>query len=140
MQVAAENGHADVVRLLLKASADIDTADKGSDGMIITDRFPSPVYLAARGGHTEVVNALVSAGAAINRVRATDGATPLYIAAQEGHVGVVLALIDACADVHAPNKKTGLAPHEVAIKSAGKGGTVDTNRVVHSLMMAWAAG
>ena len=46
LHVATENGHAEVIKMLLAAGANKDAADK--DGC-------TPLYIAAEDGHAEVI-------------------------------------------------------------------------------------
>ena len=90
---AAEKDHVEVVRLLIKAGADINTAT--------TDDFEAiPLYIAAQNGHDKVASLLIKAGTQINRATANYGTAPLFIAAQGGHVQVVCLLIKAGADMN----------------------------------------
>ena len=81
--LAAQGGHADIVRLLLARGASPDTASQG--------RGETALTAAVCGGHLEVVSVLVAAGADVDRRRGFDGATPLAIAKWLGTAG--------CADV-----------------------------------------
>jgi ankyrin repeat protein len=55
---AAAEGHADVVRMLIRAGADFRTA--------LSDSGFTPLFFAAREGRTEVVRALLESGADVN--------------------------------------------------------------------------
>lgn len=91
--IAAQQGHADVVRMLLMRGASIDATDN-------VDRR-TPLLQAAQEGHTEVVRALLEHGADIEARNASNGATPLFVASARGHAEVVKLLLDAGADVTA---------------------------------------
>ena len=86
--VAAEKGHAAIVRALLDAGADTDLA--ANDG-------GNPLYIAAYYGHEAIVRTLLDAGAGKD-LADNDGATPLFVAAENGHGAIVRALLDAGAD------------------------------------------
>src|SRR5947199_339475 len=78
---AAENGHVDVVKLLLNANANIEAADK---------KGPMPlISWAAKKGHVEVVKLLLNANANIE-AEDNKGRTPLNWAAENEHVDVVI--------------------------------------------------
>ena len=83
---AAEKGHEAVVRILVGASATIDTKD---------DNFGrTPLSWAAKNGHEAVVRILVGAGATID-TKDDRGRTPLSWAAENGHEAVVRILVGA---------------------------------------------
>jgi len=87
LTLAATNGHAEVVRALLKGGA--------GHGAVDTRGAPALFY-AASAGHARVVRALLAAGADVDfRVREPyEGmVTPLVAAAEGGHRDVVEALL-----------------------------------------------
>ena len=98
--LAAEQGCADVVKLLCGFRADINAAK--NPGSV------TALYVAAQNGHAEVVEALLSAGANPNTAKAT-GATPLYIACQQNFASIVRLLIRSGANVSAANGQ-GITP------------------------------
>ncbi|KXZ42210.1 hypothetical protein GPECTOR_181g256 [Gonium pectorale] len=121
LHLAAQNGHVDVMRVLLNVGANKDTDENllvgllccsclyGTDnkvhdeGTVCTQRGNTPLHYAAENGHTEAVRALLGAGAdkdAINKYVAT----PLYVAAENGHVEAVQVLLQAGANKEAANK------------------------------------
>jgi ankyrin repeat protein len=121
--VAAQNGHADVVRLLCKKGAVINKVSANGS---------TPLYVAAQNGHMNAVEALLEFTADMNlaygagticshnqtRVTWTNiilnvGYRPLYIAAQKGHFEIVKHLVEKNADVNAPTLK-GATPLYVA--------------------------
>ncbi|CAI8043476.1 Ankyrin repeat domain-containing protein 29, partial [Geodia barretti] len=77
---ASQDGHSDVVDILLEAGADVHQAT--------TENGDVPLGIAAQNGHTETVQRLLEAGANVNHQN-KDGASPLYVASQEGHTEVV---------------------------------------------------
>lgn len=89
LHVAAERGHAEVVRTLVEVGVDVRKARR--------DTGETALHRAARNGHVDVVRILVKAGAEVDALRDT-GITPLYVAAQEGRNDVVKVLIAAGAD------------------------------------------
>ena len=101
--VAAQMGHAGVVRVLHELGADLNTPMLGGF---------TPVFIAAQDGHAEVVGVLAELGA--NVTTPNDyGATPVFIAAQNGHVEVVRLLAKLGACVQTP-KADGATPAFVA--------------------------
>ena len=79
--VAARQGHAEVVALLLEARADVSA--RGEDG-------GGALCCAAVGGQLEVVRALLTARAVAHGNE--DGVTPLALAEHYGHVAVAQLL------------------------------------------------
>ena len=83
---ACQNGHGEVVRILL-ASSDIDV------NQAETDDGCTPLFMACNNGHAPVVKLLLaSSGIDVNQAT-TDGCTPLYQACQEGHHEIVQQLL-----------------------------------------------
>ncbi len=94
---AASGGHADVVRILLKAGATVNTPSP-DDGF-------TALMTAAEAGHGEVVPILLAAGADPNARgwptgQRNGGMTALMLAAGSGHLAVVQALLEAGASIH----------------------------------------
>jgi ankyrin repeat protein len=88
---ACQNGHVDVVRILLRAGADPNQA--------YTDEYAeSPLIKASLKGFVQIVDELISAGANVNYARPNDGCTSLMYATQTGFVDVVRSLLAAGAD------------------------------------------
>eukprot|EP00729_Bicosta_minor_P014622 gene14622-biopygen24147 len=104
--LAAQEGHVEVVKLLLASNADVNQAE--------TDTGCSPVWQAAQEGHVDVVQALVAGNADVNQATTDDGYTPVYMAAWYGHVDVVTALVAGNADVNQAKTVTGSTPVYVA--------------------------
>ena len=127
LMVAARDGHADIVRLLLSKQARVDAqtrtgkapafrlpgGNSGSKGQGIVrggwpergerDPIPgakTPLLYAARNGHLEVVKLLLDAGATIEKADA-DGVTPLLMAVLNGQIPVANFLLERGANVRA---------------------------------------
>ena len=82
--LAAENGHADVVRFLLEEhEAPVDTETIGGRRQAI--------HQAAEHGHKDVIDLSIEYGANPDAI-AADGVTPLWLAAQNGHNEIVTLL------------------------------------------------
>lgn len=117
MWIAAENGYASIVELLLSAGVDPDVFCYGN-------AQPSALHRASARGHSDVVDMLVTAGADISReyhsnrhqYYATDkhGYTPLYSAARAGHVHVIDYLIKSGASVSFQGAEGHTALHAAA--------------------------
>ncbi len=78
---ASQNGHTEVVQVLVKAGADLNQSFKGA----------TPLFQASQNGHAKVVQVLVHAKADLNQ--SWNGATPLFQASQNGHAEVVEILV-----------------------------------------------
>ncbi|XP_040309674.1 ankyrin repeat and SOCS box protein 3 isoform X2 [Herpailurus yagouaroundi] len=119
---AVENGHIDVLRLLLRYGANVNGSHsmcgwnalhqatfqengeiiklllkKGADKECQDDFGITPLFVAAQYGKLESLSILISSGANVN-CQALDEATPLFIAAQEGHTECVELLLSSGAD------------------------------------------
>jgi len=88
VHIAAQNGHAKVLKMLLAAGANKDVA--------CNDGF-TPVHFAAQNGHAEVLKMLLAAGANKD-VACNDGFTPVHFAAQNSHAEVMKMLLAAGAN------------------------------------------
>ena len=111
---AAAAGHADVVRLLLAAGANVDEHSQLIDApestyerlegdfvypRILKGRLTA-LHIAARAGELEVVQALIENGADLDAVDA-EGANALTLATNNGHLDVAAALREAGASITA---------------------------------------
>ncbi|KAM9837269.1 ankyrin repeat and SOCS box protein 3 [Aulostomus maculatus] len=85
--LAAQRGHLKVVRLLLKAHADVDQ---------LTNDLSCPLYAAVDGGHKDVVELLVREGAEVNRIHTASCWTSLHQAVYKGHSEIVRLLAKLC--------------------------------------------
>ena len=93
LHLAAAQGRAQVVRLLIEAGADVNARAPG--GM-------TPLFHAAALGHTEALLALVAAGADLEAAAdvGPTAMTAIEIAAFSGHMGAVAALAAARASLN----------------------------------------
>ena len=83
LQAASQNGHLEVLRLLLRSGADLELEDKDGD---------RAVHHAAFGDEPGVMEVIASAGSDLN-ARNKRRQTALHIAVNKGHVGVVKMLL-----------------------------------------------
>ena len=146
LDMAADKGHLEVVRLLLESGADKDyttrsgtTAlhsaaenghlevvrlllDSGADKEKLSFRGTA-LHLAAMNGHSEVVRLLLESGADKERLT-LDGATALHSAAEKGHSEVVRLLLESGAD------KEKLSNGETALHGAAICGHLEVMRLL----------
>ena len=88
--LASQEGHCDVVRLLLEGEAEINTvANDGSTALM----------LASQNGRYDVVRLLLEREADVNAVE-EHGYTALILASQDGHCDVVRLLLEQKAEVN----------------------------------------
>jgi ankyrin repeat protein len=104
LEVAVSRGHADTVRMLLDAGADVDA--RSSSGS-------TALYDAALKGDGAIVSLLVNRGADLNAIEATSGTTPLYAAAAFGRQEAVVILLLAGEDPNIETKE-GISPLRAA--------------------------
>jgi hypothetical protein len=96
LQAAADAGHAELVRLLLRKGALVDARQPGTSGI----HGDTALQLAAARGDADMVEMLLAAGADVNAPPGHAGRrTALQAAAEGGHLTVVQLLLAADADV-----------------------------------------
>jgi len=114
LRQAAQNGHTEVIKLLLDKGATVDSTD--SLGV-------TPLIIASQKGHKNVLELLVAKGANVNAHAAGLGdMTALAMASQDGHLDCVQFLISKEADVNA--KAAGLK-NVAALRMAAQNGHLD---------------
>jgi hypothetical protein len=91
---AAEEEHVDVIKVLLRAGANVNQQDEWG---------VTALYAASRNGHIDTVRTLIHAKARTDLMTSCshwqDYPTPLHVAASRGHSSIVQMLIEAGADV-----------------------------------------
>ncbi|GFS50447.1 ankyrin repeat domain-containing protein 29 [Trichonephila inaurata madagascariensis] len=114
MYVAAQNGHAPIVRFLLSRGADINMQrripPKSPDELPSTNGT-TPLFVACQYGHTSLVKNMVEWGADVNITR-DDGCSPLLKAAHKGYTNIVKFLL--CKGAHYGLMKNGESPLHAA--------------------------
>lgn len=83
---AASAGHVDIIKLLLKHRADVNSQSSTGN---------TPLMYACAAGHLDSVKTLLEAGAAIEEHN-ENGHTPLMEAASAGHVQVAKVSFSQC--------------------------------------------
>ncbi|KAF7252728.1 Ankyrin repeat and SOCS box protein 3, partial [Varanus komodoensis] len=146
-----ENGHADVIKLLLQHGANINGShcwsewnslhqavfqnypeilklllDQGAEKDSVDDFGITPLFVAAQYGKLECLNILLSYGAEVN-CQAKDWATPLFIAAQEGNDRCVELLLSKGAD---PNLYCNEEEWQLPIHAAAQMGRTNILRML----------
>jgi ankyrin repeat protein len=87
LKIACENGHTEIVKLLLE-QPDLDI--NAFNGNSIT-----AIYLACKNGHTEIVNLLLADTRTTIEFVLDEGRTPLLRACEAGHAEIVSLLLKA---------------------------------------------
>ncbi len=100
LSLAAASGSADLVRLLVKAGAEVGTADAA-----LPDR-QTTLMLAARTGSVGALRVLLEHGAMVNAAETRTGTTALMWAALENRPDAVRVLVEAGADVNLRSRVT----------------------------------
>ena len=91
---ASHDGHGDVVKLLLKKVADVNTTKE--DGA-------TALILASQNGHFDVVSLLLEMNAEVNTAKHA-GVTAIMLASKNGHCDIVRLLMDGQAEVNRANE------------------------------------
>ncbi|MES2677258.1 MAG: ankyrin repeat domain-containing protein [Pseudomonadota bacterium] len=107
LYIAAQNGHLEVVKELIKANANVNL---GTD-----DDGTTPAWIAACNGHFDILVELIKANADIDQPRA-DGQTPLDIAILKGHQIIIELLKSTKVEISLKESdpQNGLLPQEIS--------------------------
>uniref|UniRef100_A0A3B3SRK2 E3 ubiquitin-protein ligase MIB2 n=1 Tax=Paramormyrops kingsleyae TaxID=1676925 RepID=A0A3B3SRK2_9TELE len=90
LQVAAHQGHMEVVKVLLQATSNIEVKDEDGD---------TALHYTAFGNQAEIARLLLSKGAKVNLLN-NSMCTALHIAVNKGFTDVVRVLLEHAADVN----------------------------------------
>lgn len=93
--VACEEGHLDVVKLLIENGANVNMHDRMHN---------KPLYYACKNGHLDVAKWLILKGSEVDVGSIDYNITPLYIACNEGHFDVVKLLVKRRANIHVKDR------------------------------------
>ncbi len=99
LQLAAREGHVELVRYLLEKGA-----DPKIEMWISGATYDNAVTLAAWKGHTEIVKLFIEKGEDVNRPT-SHGTTALMATASEGHLDTARFLVSRGADVNAADEE-----------------------------------
>ncbi|XP_074580936.1 ankyrin repeat-containing protein At5g02620-like [Curcuma longa] len=119
LYVAAERGHVEVVREILKVS-DIQSA-----GIKAKNHYDS-FHIAAKQGHLEVLRDLLQSFPALAMTTNSLNSTALDTAATQGHVGIVNLLLETDASLAKIARNNG----KTALHSAARMGHVDVVKAI----------
>ncbi len=114
LQWAAHKGNAQLVALLLKQGAGVNSKSKKNRR--------TPLHYAVWRGHTEAARILLKKGADIQAVE-VDGESPLAYAAASGNLEAVKMLVEKGAKVKGDVSKIGTSPLSYAV--SGNGGNIE---------------
>ena len=101
--MAAKNGNAAMIELLLEARADASSTNANGT---------TPLMLAAASGDTDALQVLLDHGADVNAKDNTNGQTALMFASAHGRVGAVKLLAENGADLNVVTKVTDIVLRE----------------------------
>jgi ankyrin repeat protein len=132
--LAAEWGHLDIVKYLIREGAEINyQCQDGSTALMRASatgytkvvKFlieegakvdhedlggATPLVCAVEGGHIGVIRQLLAEGTDINHKAFTDGLSPLHLAVRGDRIGVINLLIQEGADLNCKMKNEGYTP------------------------------
>ena len=115
LMLASQNGHLDVMHLLLQSDVPVESRD---------DSGSTPLMAASFHGRSDAVRLLLQSGAAVD-ARKSDGSTPLMLASERGHADTVNLLLQNGAVADA-SKNDGSTP----LMLASQNGHLDVARLL----------
>ena len=128
LNCAAQKGHPEVAKLLLRSGANADLINKFGDtflsifyyfGHLIVDVFfvicKSPLIWGALNAYTEVVEVLIQGGCNVN-IQSENGNTALTLAGSKGNVDIIRMLLDNGAETNKVNNVS--QPHSLVLSQA----------------------
>jgi hypothetical protein len=105
LHAACQQGHTDIVPILIEAGAKTDIADKDGE---------TPLFVAAGQGHEPIVEVLLKTSNPGDKQNAR-GTSPLFIACQNGHTAIVILLVRAGVNIDLANKNGNTPLHVAAV-------------------------
>ncbi|KAG7607864.1 Ankyrin repeat-containing domain superfamily [Arabidopsis suecica] len=111
LYVAAEYGHTDMVKILMKLSDSVLAGTKAKNGF---DAF----HIAAKNGNLQVLDVLIQANPELSFTFDSSKTTALHTAASQGHGEIVCFLLDKGVDLAAIARSNG----KTALHSAARNG------------------
>ncbi|XP_047316217.1 ankyrin repeat-containing protein ITN1-like [Impatiens glandulifera] len=97
---AADKGHIDVVKELLKYANKDSVSKKNRSGF-------DPLHIAASQGHHAIVQVLLDYDPGLSKTIGQSNATPLITAATKGHTAVVIELLSRDGSLHEISRSNG---------------------------------
>ena len=114
LHISVQEGHMNVIKLLLAHGADINSLAADNS---------TPLHIALQQGHLEIANLLLNSGAEVNS-QEQSGLTPLHLAAYKGRLDIFHILLERNADVHVHNRG------DTALLLAASGGHFEIARIL----------
>ena len=104
---ACQDGHHEIVELLLNPMKICKEIKQGADPNLAKNDGCTPLWVAASQGNTKCIQVLIKYGADVNKPDKTQGATPLFSACQNGKKAAADLLLSSNADIDKPRTGDG---------------------------------